>query len=239
MESIPYRNTTLSIKTIPKGTLLFRLVKNPEDDLRGVQLENGTRCLTPNYNVFFYPNPFMASLALSKWVSDYTDIHIYILEKDVKVLYLLSPSKYTRHQTTKKRSFIKKCSTVKKGCLPRKQPEYDPCFSDTLIKKYPEVVGMLAISAADVYRAKRKLKNKPSLRRYFHDAVEESGIRGVPELILHPLVKRPQKDMIGENMLETNYSLLKKLPLEESTLKKFMDKHATYNQDTYFFTYKQ
>ena len=64
METIRYRNTEILVKTIPKNTLLFRLPKNIEDDFKGVKLPDGTRCLTPNYNVYFHPNPFAGSIAL-------------------------------------------------------------------------------------------------------------------------------------------------------------------------------
>ena len=57
MEEIPYRNTKILIQTIPKGTLIFRAAEAVENDLRGVPLGDGTRCIIPNFNVFFYPNP--------------------------------------------------------------------------------------------------------------------------------------------------------------------------------------
>ena len=67
MEEIPYRNTKLLVKTIPKGTVLFRLVsKKNNDELRGIPLSDGTRCISPNHNIFFYPNPFLAKEALEK-----------------------------------------------------------------------------------------------------------------------------------------------------------------------------
>ncbi|NDB83017.1 MAG: hypothetical protein EB127_09810, partial [Alphaproteobacteria bacterium] len=97
MEEIPYRNTKLLLQTIPKGTLLFRLVKRPLDDTRGVPLDDGTRCIIPNYNVFFYPNPFVVKLTIGKWIKNEDVghyIYVYTLTNDIKVLKLIKPSKY-------------------------------------------------------------------------------------------------------------------------------------------------
>jgi len=137
---IPYRNSKLLVKTIPRGTLLFRLTKSPLNDTRGVPHE-GTRCITPNFNVFFYPNPFIADITLKPWLSDFDNkVYVYILDNDVKVLHLLKPSKNSRASKSKKSNFIKRCSSVPKGCMPKLGSEYDPCLSDTMIKKYPDVV---------------------------------------------------------------------------------------------------
>ena len=62
METIPYRRSKLLVKTIPKGTLLFRILKNQKNDMRGVPIENDQRCLTPNFNVYFYPSELSNSM---------------------------------------------------------------------------------------------------------------------------------------------------------------------------------
>ena len=51
---VPYRNTKLLVKIIPKGTVLFRITDTPENDLRGIPVD-GKRCVTPTFNVFFHP----------------------------------------------------------------------------------------------------------------------------------------------------------------------------------------
>ena len=144
MEEIPYRNTKLLVKELPKGTLLFRLVKKKnEDELRGVPIGENLRCISPNHNVFFYPNPFLAKDALEMWSKSSKNMNVYILEHPVKVLWLLNPSKYTRVTKNTKRNFIKKCTLVKPGCVPLKptgmHSRFNPCVSDTMIKKYPEI----------------------------------------------------------------------------------------------------
>lgn len=245
METIPYRRSKLDVITIPKGTLLFRLLKDQENDMRGVPIEDGMRCLTPNFNVFFYPNPFAAQLAFEKYlVKDYDPyIYIYILNKDIKVISLINPSKYSRTHKSVKGIFIKRCSTVKKGCLPRKQNNYDACFSDTIIKKFPEIVGTIGLSAKDVKSMKQTLV-KPknvTLRRFFNYAEDVLGTVGVPELTIHPLVLRPAKDVITKegDVLETNYRLLKKFDRrDQKSIINFMDNKTVYNPETFYYKYK-
>jgi hypothetical protein len=240
METIPYRNTKLFIKTIPKDTLLFRLVNNPEDDLKGVLLKDGKRCITPNYNVFFYPNPFAGILAFQKYINEFTSglIHVYKLKYDVKVLSLLKPSEYTRTSKNLQRTFIKRCSTVKKGCLPRQGKSYDPCLSDTIIKKYPEIVGMIAIQSKDSNIIKKNLKKTQKLQKYFKFA-EDATSNGIPELILHPLRTRSTKNILTTNEpLDTNYEHFKEFNIKDiQKLEEFM-KSTTYDPETYFYKFK-
>ena len=243
METIPYRKSKLMVKTIPKGTLLFRLVKDSESDTHGVLLEDGTRCITPNYNVYFHPNPFIGYHMYKEYLDELGDeVSIYVLEKDVKVLLLLNPSEYNRLDYKKKKLFLKPCSTARKGCLPKKGKSYDPCFSDTIVKKYPEIVGMLANAAGDVKLFSKALKRgiPHKTLRTFKKAKDSFGIEAVPELILHPLTKRPSSNVIVKegDQLDNNYKLLKKVKYNETQLHEFMNNHAEYNSDTYFYVYK-
>ena len=249
MESVKYRNEDILIKTIPKGTLLFRLTKAPKNDLRGIPRADGNRCILSNHNVFFYPNPFVGKMALSQFVKskDLPTITVFILKNDVKVFWLVEPSKYTRVDKNKKRFFIKRCSTIRKGCVDKKiiqglHAPYNPCLSDTIIKKYPDIVGMLTIAFGDANRIEVGTKNSTvRVRKFLHTAKDSSGVSSIPEIILHPLKQRPQKDLIvtpGET-LETNYKILTTLDSSnESSLEKFMNKHAVYNPNTFFFSYK-
>jgi hypothetical protein len=241
MKTIRYRNTDLLVKTIPKNTLLFRIPTYIEDDFKGVKLPDGTRCLTPNHNVYFHPNPFAGSFALKGFFKDsQKSIFVYKLIRDVDVLWLIDPSKYYRGTKNSKSMFIKRCSTVKKGCLPRTGYEYDPCMSDTMIEKYPDVVGMLAISYGDNKIIKEKLKKTAKLQKYFKMARDSAKRTGVPELVLHPLAKRPQEDIISSesDVFEYNYEVLKEFNKNDTPkLTEFMNKHAKYDPETFFYTY--
>jgi hypothetical protein len=242
METIDYRKSKLLVKTIPKDTLLFRIVAKPIDDVRGVLLEDGTRCLTPNYNVFFHPNPFMGALSLKTYLQkDQNIVYAYKLKHDIKVIALVEPSKYTRRTKNSKSMFVKRCSTVKKGCLPNEGKWYDPCLSDTIIEKYPNIVGILALSIGDTAQMKRNLKKTQKLTKYFKYAKDARGISGVPELILHPLSTRPTKDVITHDtdLLENNYEQIARFGRSDiQNMEKFMEQHAIYNPDTYFFNYR-
>jgi len=244
MESVPYRNTKLLVKTIPKGTLLFRLTKYPENDTRGVPINETTRCLTPQFKVFFYPNPFAAPLAFEKYLNEFDkNVYVYILTKDIKVFYLLNPSPYTRRDKTQKRFFIKRCSTVKRGCMPREMNPYDACFSDTIIKKYPGVVGYIGNVWNDSVSMKKNLSKpeKSKYRKYFQYAEDATKVKSVPELAIHPLVERPSKDVLVEENtpLDNSYKLFKKFNRnDEKSIMTFMDKHTKFDPETFYYTYK-
>jgi predicted RNA-binding protein associated with RNAse of E/G family len=112
-----------------------------------------------------------------------------------------------------------------------------------MIAKYPDVVGMVSLSPND---AKRIRQNVPratrKIRSYFKNAVDDMRIESVPEIILHPLAKRPAKDVIvsEKDVLENNYKLLRSIPVDSvEKMTTFMDEHAVYNPDTFFYNYKE
>lgn len=250
MESITYRNRQIPIKTIPKGTLLFRLTKSVKDDIRGIPKKDGTRCILSNHNVFFYPNPFVGKLALSEFIraKDYPRITVYVLKHDVKVIWLLDPSPFSRVDKNKKRSFMKRCSTARKGCVDKisirgSHAPFNPCLSDTIIEKYPDVVGIMAIAFGDMERIKTGLPRKTMrVRKFFKMATDSNKNHSIPELVLHPLTKRPAKDLIVNpgDTLETNYKELFQLDSSnDDRLASFMEKHAAYDPETFFYTYRE
>ena len=241
METVPYRNTEILVKTIPKNTLLFRIPRNSIDDFKGAKLEDGTRCLTPNYNVYFHPNPFVGHISLpTTFTSLESSVFVYKLKKDIKVLWLLNPSRYSRRTKNSKSMFVKRCSTVKKGCLPSEGKYFDPCLSDTMIKNYPDIVGMIAISGGDNAILRKNLKKTVRFKKYLNGAMDARKRGGIPELVLHPLTKRPSEDMISPESKEheTNYEFVKKLDKKNiPKLISFMERHASYNPETFFYTY--
>lgn len=245
MESVPYRNTQLLVKTIPKGTLLFRLAKDIENDTRGVPIDDNTRCITPHFKVYFYSNPFAAAFAFQKYLSDYDkNVYVYILTEDIKVFNLIKPSPYARRDKTRKRFFLKRCSTVKKGCLPKKLNEYDACFSDTIIKKYPTIVGYLANVNKDALAMKRALSSSENskYKKYFHFAEDAVGVKSIPELAIYPLAERSDKDVLvkSDDKLTNTYKLLKTFNRnDKASIISFLDKHTAFDEDTYYYTYKE
>jgi len=247
METIPYRNTKVLLKILPKGTLLFRrLKKNQLNDLRGLLTEDGKRCHTQNFNVFFYPNPFATTMrANDLHISGYDKyVYVYMLTKDVKLISLIKPSKYGRYDRTRKRIFIKPCATIKKGCLTKNRRNCDVCLSNTIIKKYPDIVGNIAISKTDGRAIETSLANKSNenIRRFFHRTEDAAGTVAVPEISMIPFVTQPQEDTLVEDepLPETNYKLLTKLYFgDRNKLIKFMDTKTKYNPDTFLYEYKE
>ena len=244
MEEVTYRNSKIQVKTIPKGTLLFRLTRNIRNDLRGVELDDGTRCVTPNFNVFFYPDPFTGLLSLKKWNTETDTVTVFILKKDVKVLWFLKPSKYNRNTKNTRRRFVTRCNRVDKGCMPRPLKAYDPCLSKTMIEKYPDIVGIISIALRDADELKTNLKKDSKKTRrvgkYIHFAKDNRDADGVPEIALHPFVKRPSKDVIVHkgDELEINYKPIATFDLNSPKLISFMEDHAVYNPDTFYYMYK-
>ena len=244
MEEIPYRNTKLLVKELPAKTILFRLVKKKnEDELRGIPLADGTRCISSNHNVFFYPNPFIAKKALKMWSADSKHMNVYILEHPVKILWLLSPSKYSRVTKNTKRNFIKRCSKVKDSCIPYSgvgmHSAFNPCVSETMIRKYPDVTGMINLSVGDAPRIHEMLRSTSKTLKKFMHTTMDAHIKypSIPELILHPLRLRPQKDLIvlPDTQLDNAYSLYKSFSTDdEKKLVGFMEK-LTFNPDTLFY----
>jgi hypothetical protein len=187
-------------------------------------------------------------VGLNTWSKESQTVLAFVLNRDVKVLWLLKPSKHSRVTKNTKRNFIRRCKSSESKCLPDKPAgmlaAYNPCVSDTMIKKYPDIVGIINISIGDATRFRdgvRRLSRRKS--KYFHNAeAAEPSFPSIPELILHPLALRPQKEMLvhSGDKLDNNYSLLKKFDLrkDESKIIDFMETHAVYNPDTFFYNFK-
>jgi hypothetical protein len=248
MKEIPYRNTKLSVQIMPKGTLLFRVTRTPENDFKGVPLQDGSFCIIPNFNVFFYPSPIVMKVALSdkflKEVQKFDTMYAYILTKDIQVIRLINPAKQSSNLKLTKRNFIKNCNDVSEGCMTRPLSKNDPCLSKTIIEKYPDIVGMLSLSKKDSeYLRKHSIPMRGTKKRmqYLKMAEDADGNKGIPELIIHPLTKRPSKQLIvTDEPLEHNYKILTKFSLDdEDGMMKFMDKHARFNPKTLYYNYTE
>jgi hypothetical protein len=234
----------LHYTTLKKGTLLFRLVSNPSHDLQGPVVENGKHCITENYNVFFYPNPFVGKIILvGKTLSNIDKIHIYKLKYDVKVLNLLAPSRMTRgHKVDKRQKTLRKCSTTRRGCLPFKGREFDPCFTVSFMRDHPTVLGMVSIAHNDSRGfEKRKGQLTDRMTKYIHLKKDSQGTMGMPEIMLYPLKTRSVENITSEpgEKLDTIYEVVDVLPIKEDTLVRFMEDHTTYEPRTSFYLYKE
>lgn len=180
---------------IPKGTVLFRSTNTTYDfikDFAGLPKGDDEFCLFPNFNVFFYPYPFV-----SESVSKYNYTSIFILRRDIKLIHLISPSKFTRRDRLEKKGGIVSCDKVDfKECTDGGN-DYDPCIDFDVVKDN-EIVGMIAIAQEDAKSLRRLLltlddenENKKQYHatyynKYYKLYKDARNIIGVPEIILYP-----------------------------------------------------
>lgn len=242
MEIVNYKKHKIYLDTIPKGTLLFRVVPEKEDDFTGVSV-GYKKCIPPQYNVFFYFNPFVTE-SQPRWYESIKTMEVYELEKDVKVVLLLKPSPHTRgdsrYKTKKTKTFMITCNKTRKSCL--KGRPYDPCFEEEFIKKFPNVVGYIGVGRNDSLELKAYMKTslKPVID-YIQIEEDNRGVTGTPELVLYPLQERTQEDIVISNpdeWIQTqhfNYKHLKSLPHNQKDLLNFIQNHTIRDQNTGYY----
>jgi len=245
----PYVTTT-----IPKGTLLFRGVTSIADltgDFAGILSINSTYCLYPNFNVFFYPYPFVAEI-----VKLYKYICIFILTRDVKLINLIKPSSYVRSDRFEKRGGIISCDKIESVCI-EKGRLYDSCIDFDIVKD-KSIVGMLGIPQTDAKSLKQLISKDSNTSKYYNkyyklykDAHETIGI---PEIVLYPRKEiEPQKKeqiedfsiYIDDNKENLNYIHFHVMEYNRLDLEEVMDDltsasgfkgyHAAINKKTGFF----
>ena len=179
---------------IPKGTVLFRGFDNTStltSDFGGIPAGENF-CLGPNFNVFFYPFPFVSSaIQMFKYAT------IYVTSRDLKLLNLILPSKYNRQHKEIGRGGIVSCDQIDVGCNAVGR-EYDPCVDYTKVPQ--DVNGMIAIADFDAQRLKySKLLFRNWANKYFATYKDSRRIVGVPEFILHPRMnKAPRTEKITD-----------------------------------------
>lgn len=238
-----FRKQPVHLYTVPKGTLLFRTAERYDTDFTGVPL-NGESCIPPQYNVFFYFNPFAVESV--HWYDFIKDMRVYETTQDTKVVLLLKPSKMTRGDSRNKtkKSILIPCSKTRKACV--KGRDYDPCFSESFLKKHPDVLGYMGMARKDAQQLRDAMKTSlKHVVKYIQLAEDERGFKGTPEVVLYPLRKRNFEDIMIKDKdgfvknHDFNFRYIKTLSRERKELVDFMEKHTVQNPDTGFFTYKE
>lgn len=241
MEIVKYKNHKIYLDKIPKGTLVFRAVVNAEDDFSGV-LVGDKKCIPPTYNVFFYFNPFVTE-SQPKWYEHIKNMEVYELTKDVKVMLFLKPSTTTRgdaRSTRRKKPYLIKCSDAPKACLNGNQ--YDPCFTEDFMKKFPDVVGYIGLSKTDTTILLDSMKTTlKDVVDYIQLSEDDRNIKGSPELVLYPLQKRKLNDIEITDVEEWkqhnkfNYKHVKTLPNNQKDLLDYIQNHTTRDETTGYY----
>ena len=238
---------------LPKGTLLFRGITSPSkmiSDYAGILSGKDTYCLSKNFNVFFYPYPFIANT-----INEYPNIIIYFTQRDLKLINLVSPSKFSRGDRNSGRGGIISCDKLPEKCGVTGF-DYDPCVDYS--KAPTDIAGIVAIARQDADKLGfQKYEYQPYFNKYFTTFKDARGIVGVPEIILHPRLDKTERNekipnlqkWYQSNKTDLNYLFLHSLVNNNKELEDFMDKitstsgiiidgktyHAKINKQTNFF----
>jgi hypothetical protein len=249
IRSITYKKLRHPILTtiIPKGTLLFRGVKDIKSDFAGIPQKDGSYKLTPYHNVFFYPYPFVADLDRSHYndFSHYNNtVEVYETLHPIHIISLIAPSHYTRAERMRN-TFLTNCNNVYK-----EGREYDPCFTKEFLYKFPRIMGMEAVGRDDGLKFHEALKNLPEKeKKYLHwssNTRKEKPTNSIKEYILYPLQKRYDKSIKDvdawrkDKKDEFNYRYLTSLSREDQNkeIHEFMETKARFNPSTKLWSLK-
>ena len=88
-----FKEIDIPIMVIPRGTLLFRSVREGIDDFCGISNHKNEYCMNKNYNVFFYPYPAYRE----------DKFKIFVVEETLKIVNLIYPSYLSREVRFKKK----------------------------------------------------------------------------------------------------------------------------------------
>ena len=191
METRMFKDQEVYTTVLPKGTLLFRGVFSSRDrktDLYGLRdpYDRGKYTLSEQYEVFFYPFPFIDQTV----DSGYDVVITYVLTHDVRIACLISPTPHIRadkSESGRNRALTTCDQVVMDGRA------YDPCFQTEFVRENPDVLGMIAIANADRDRLHYWFKTKGVVEfvsqyaSLYEDNSKNGKIGGIPEIILYPL----------------------------------------------------
>lgn len=235
------------ILIIPKNTLLFRVVDDKITDFVGVKIDD-KYCIPKEFNVFFYFSPFIVD-GLPIWFKDFKNLDIYVVNDDIKVLKLIEDSKYNRsiraHTNVK---IATSCDKIVNSCLKGRQ--YDVCFTEYMLNKYPDVMGWIGITQNDSKKVINEMKNgalkDKEIKKYVHLMKDNRNVWGPAEVALYPLKNRSSSDLftnidqandfISKNSF--NYTHYATVERNKYKIIKFMKKNAKYNPITKFYELK-
>jgi hypothetical protein len=213
--SIKFKGEYVPIITIPKGTILFRLIYDRDDyfsDFGGIKIlkplnhsDKDEYCLNRQSNVFFFPYPY--AIDFNKYVTkdkvkDRKTV-VYVTTTDVKLGLFVSPSKKTRKDHINE-SILQSCDKFQ-FCGDLQGRYYDPCFEDDFIEAHPEIVGSMTLSFLDMNTLRANFwKEEVNDFRKFITFLREHGKNppGVPDIAIHPRRKRSMDEIITKEQID-------------------------------------
>lgn len=234
--------TPVYVTTLPKGTVLYRGVKTTDtlyQDLYGTQMKDGSFCLPPEYNVFFYPFPFAD--VIIKQDEGYSHVLVYVTLHDIQLAAFLSPSPMRRSDRVQDEGPITSCFDIPSHGCGLSGRHYDPCFKPDFRAAHPDVSGMIAIADMDrrtFLGIVNDFKKGTPLRKYFNQYVsaytDRTNRPGIPELILYPLTTRGTADTMTPKGTKieawydmhadtASYALWRIIPRDDDSILAFME----------------
>lgn len=200
---IEYKGDTIYTMVLPKGTLLFRNVQYENNDensddsdenhmkinmgeIKGVySTKTKSSHVFPEYNVFFYPYPFVADSFMESTKS----LRVFELVRDVEVLMGVAPSQNTREDRFKS-EYMVSCDQVPTGVEGIHGFDYDPCFSRDFSSTYKSIAGMFVLANMDTIDHIRNDMKQRFWSKYRTNFIDARNSVGVAEIILHPHADR-------------------------------------------------
>jgi hypothetical protein len=203
--------------TLPKGTLLFRgiyadVMNAKYDDVMGIGSRDNIhkRCITPNFQVYFYPYPYV--VATISDISGLDTMMVYVTTQDIEIVCLVNPSQYTRESTDT--NIIQRCKDIQPYGCGLQGKAGDSCLTRDYMTAFPDVTGMLAIAATDAREQEGILSETnqsfSTYRRYagiqygmITDARNEKEgwskvPNAVPEIVLTPFNRALKEPYVDE-----------------------------------------
>lgn len=165
--------------------------KTLTSDFAGMKNGRNSFCLHKNYNVFFYPFPFV-----TQTVSKYKHIVMFMTTRDLTLVNLILPSKFYRGNRHDSTGGIVSCDSLEYKCGQTGR-SYDPCIDYSKVSE--SIDGMLAIAAEDASELKSSFESYSSYLNYFRTYKDSGKNIGVPEIVLHP---RMDKSDITETITD-------------------------------------
>lgn len=174
------KSVNIDFVDIPAGTLLFRGITLPDTEKGGDarlflqdflgEFKDGKYCLSPTFNVFFFPSPYVA-LRTYKERTKYNAIMVYQTNVSVRMVCMISPSEKVRSSYTKYNGTapIQRCDKFTNPCRTYKTEEemkaymerrgYDNCIHPDFAKE-EGVLGWMALASFDSIDAFRSPSKK-------------------------------------------------------------------------------
>jgi hypothetical protein len=168
---------------LPKGTLLFRSSNTlySEEEILGIyDAEKKKHILYPEFNVFFYPYPFVADSFL-----DVSYLHVFEIERDVEVLMGVTPSPNTRADRIDSKYMVT-CDTISSDINTVVGHKFDPCFSRSFSTRHTSISGMFVLAKEDTDKHILNDMWQRYWSKYRTNFIDDRNAVGVAEIILHP-----------------------------------------------------